>query len=88
MQTGKLLAMIYGMFSLVMVPFLLIGIIVNARTFSPMLVIVLIYPIMGFIGGIFIAALYNVAAKWVGGLEVSVESVPDDDDQDSARVVP
>jgi hypothetical protein len=33
----------------------------------------IIYGVMGFIGGIIAAALYNVFARWIGGIEVEVE---------------
>ncbi len=32
-----------------------------------------IYGVMGFIGGIIMAALYNLTARWIGGIEVEVE---------------
>nr|MBA3273122.1 DUF3566 domain-containing protein [Chthoniobacterales bacterium] len=32
-----------------------------------------IYGIMGFVLGALSAALYNVIAKWIGGIEVEVE---------------
>ena len=38
-----------------------------------MFVVLILYPILGFIGGILGAALYNVAARFVGGLEVTLE---------------
>jgi len=74
MQTGKMLAALYGFLSIVILPFMLIGIIANPRNF-PMLFMLLLYPIMGFIGGIIMAALYNLSAKWIGGFEISVESI-------------
>jgi len=33
----------------------------------------IVYGVMGFIGGIIAAALYNVFAGWIGGIEVEVE---------------
>jgi len=38
-----------------------------------MLVMVMLYPLFGFIGGIILAALYNLAAKWVGGIRFTME---------------
>jgi hypothetical protein len=32
-----------------------------------------IYGVMGFIGGIIGAAIYNLIARWIGGIEVEVE---------------
>ena len=74
MQTGKMLAVLYGFLSAIMLPFMLIGIIANPKNFS-MLFMLFLYPIMGFIGGILMSALYNLAAKWIGGIEISVESI-------------
>ncbi len=33
----------------------------------------ILYGLMGFLGGVIMAALYNLFARWVGGLEVEVE---------------
>jgi len=37
------------------------------------LLIPLIYGVMGFIFGVIIAAIYNLIAQWIGGIEVEVE---------------
>lgn len=37
------------------------------------LFIPVIYGVMGFLGGIVAAALYNLFARWLGGIEVEVE---------------
>ena len=34
------------------------------------------YAIVGFIGGLLYAALYNLAARWTGGVEMTLEQVP------------
>jgi hypothetical protein len=72
LQTGKFLAIFYTLLIVIMVPFFLLA----ALGDSSMLVILpmlLIYPIMGFIGGILMATFYNLTAKWVGGIEVTVQ---------------
>lgn len=74
MQMGKMLGVLYGFLSLILLPFFLIGIIANPKDFF-MLFVLLIYPIAGFILGILMAFLYNIAAKWLGGIEVSVEEI-------------
>ena len=33
----------------------------------------LIFGVMGFIGGVITSALYNLVARWVGGLEVQMQ---------------
>jgi hypothetical protein len=35
-----------------------------------------IYGAVGFIGGVIAAALYNLVAKWTGGLEFEVTDMP------------
>jgi hypothetical protein len=74
LQTGKVLALLYGFLGVIMLPFMLIGVIADPKSF-PILIMVILYPIIGFIGGILMAVFYNLAAKWVGGIEVSVDSV-------------
>jgi hypothetical protein len=32
-----------------------------------------IYGVMGFIGGVIGAAIYNLVARWIGGIELEVE---------------
>ena len=32
-----------------------------------------IYGVMGFIGGVIGAAVYNLDARWIGGIELEVE---------------
>ena len=34
------------------------------------------YGVMGFVFGIIGAALYNLIARWIGGIEVEVEEIP------------
>ena len=76
MQTGKMLAVLYGFLSIIMLPFMLIGIFVDpSPNRFPVLFILLLYPVMGFILGILTAVFYNIAAKWIGGIEVSVEAL-------------
>ncbi|QEG33675.1 hypothetical protein [Bythopirellula goksoeyrii] len=74
-QTGKVLAAFYGLLSLIMLPFVLIAVLLSGKVESvlPMLIMVVLYPIMGFIGGMLLAVFYNISANWVGGLVVTVE---------------
>ena len=44
-----------------------------ALGYLSILVFPIIYAIVGFIGGIIFAAIYNLVAKWVGGIEVDLE---------------
>ena len=76
LQTGKLMAVMYAILALIMLPFMLLGAFAGAPGPGgfPILIFLILYPIMGFIGGIFMAILYNISAKLVGGLEVEVDS--------------
>ena len=44
------------------------GLVFGMGTFMP-----IIYAILGFIFGVIGAALYNLIARWIGGIEVEVE---------------
>jgi hypothetical protein len=76
-QTGKLLAALYFGISLLMVPFLLLFAAVGPKGSGIgagfALVIPFLYAAIGFIGGIIAAFVYNLCAKFVGGLEVEIE---------------
>src|SRR5205814_10616937 len=85
LQLGKMLAVLYGILGLIFIPFFLImsmvasqlpseqrvGIMAFGAGFA--LLFPLIYAAIGFIGGIIGALIYNLVAKWIGGIEVEVE---------------
>ena len=78
LQMGKVLAILYGFIGVIMIPFALIGALANPKDLSlmvAMIVMVVLYPVMGFVSGIITAALYNLVAKWVGGLRFTVDEV-------------
>ena len=78
LSSAKVLGVIYGLFTLIFVPFFLL-----AAIFSPqknhqagvggIAILFLLYPIFGFIGGLIGSCIYNLAAHWVGGVEIEVE---------------
>ena len=85
LQLGKMLALLYGIIGLLAIPFLLffstlmaqlppeqrgplMAMGAGAALFAPIL-----YAVVGFIIGVIGAVIYNVVAKWVGGIEVEVE---------------
>jgi len=75
-QAGKILAILYGIIGIIMLPFFLLTMALSPRgieTTAPMLIMIFLYPVMGFLGGIIMAALYNLVAKWVGGLRFTLE---------------
>lgn len=87
LKLGITLAVIYGIMSLILiVPFFLIFSLIgaaSARTgaqplpiiFTGVFVIFLpiIYAILGFIGGVIAAFVYNIVAKWTGGIEFTTQ---------------
>jgi len=79
LQTGKVLAALYGFFAVIMIPF---GILVAINTGDgEMIVLAFLYPILGFVGGIVMAAVYNLIAKHIsGGFRVELEVEPLDAD--------
>ena len=44
--------------------------------FLAILIFPIMYGIIGFIAGLIYAALYNLAARWTGGIEFKLEQVP------------
>ena len=76
-QLGKLLAVVYALFSLIFVPIMLLASLFAPEGKGPGLLFGLampiLYIIMGFIGGIIAAFIYNLSAKWVGGVVIEFE---------------
>ncbi len=76
-QLGKLLAVVYALFSIIIVPFMLIVTLATPKGNGPGWIFILIMPVlyivMGFIGGIISAFIYNFSAKFVGGIEIEFE---------------
>ena len=84
-QLGKMLALVYGVMGLLFVPIFIIGSLFAAHLPAQQrvgimalgtgfaLCISLLYGLMGFILGSLGAVIYNLVARWVGGIEVEVE---------------
>ena len=85
LQLGKMAACLYGAMGLLFAPVFLIMSAVSANlpagqrgTFAMMgvgfaLAAPFLYAAMGFIIGVIGAAIYNLVARWIGGIEVEVE---------------
>ncbi|HWZ95327.1 MAG TPA: DUF3566 domain-containing protein [Opitutaceae bacterium] len=82
LQAGKMLALLYGILGFIFIPFFLImsfaapaqqrvGMMAFGAGFA--LFMPVIYAVMGFVFGAISAFIYNIVAKWVGGIEVEVE---------------
>jgi hypothetical protein len=73
------LALVYGLISLILVPFLLLGAMFGPHGgFDAIFVIFLpiVYAVVGFIGGVLSAFVYNIVAKWSGGVEYIATEAP------------
>ena len=85
LQLGKILAVIYGVIGVLFIPFFLSLSAVSAHLPAGQrsgvmalgvgiaLAMPLLYAVMGFVCGALGALIYNLVAKWMGGIEVEVE---------------
>jgi hypothetical protein len=85
LQLGKMLAVLYGLMGLIFLPFFLIASLVSSHLPAHQRVGVMalgigfavcfpfIYAAMGFVFGVIGAWIYNIVARWIGGIEVEVE---------------
>ena len=87
LQYGKMSAAIFGALGLVLFPFILIATVIPAimsrgDTSVPVLVLTavfvavlcpVVYGLMGFLMGVIGAWLYNLMARWLGGIEIELE---------------
>lgn len=80
-----MLAILYGLMGLVFLPIMLLFALLGSQLPAQqragvmavgvgfMLFFPVIYAAMGFVFGVIGAWIYNIVAKWVGGIEVEVE---------------
>ncbi|MFC3531810.1 hypothetical protein ACFOLG_06380 [Vogesella facilis] len=76
LQSAKTLAVLYFLISLpmllIMVPVLLLAPGEHAPSGMMLIALPLLYAVLGFLGTLIAAWLYNLAAKWTGGIEITV----------------
>ena len=77
-QSAKFLGVLYLLFGLLFVPFfLLMGMFApeGGAGFGTMFALAMpvMYSVFGVIGGAIGAALYNLVAGWVGGIEIELD---------------
>jgi hypothetical protein len=78
LQLGIVLGVLYGVISLIIVPFFILGAIFGKAGFGIIFAIFfpIIYAIAGFVGGVICAFVYNLVAKWTGGVEFTTADAP------------
>ena len=76
LKAGIVLGILYGILGLIAAPFFLLAAFAGREGAAAGIGLAVMLPIMyavgGFVGGIISAALYNLVAKWTGGLEFEV----------------
>jgi hypothetical protein len=84
LRTGIVLGVLYGLLGLIAVPFFLLVAVFGSKAGAPAVFggvfFAILFPVLygaaGFILGIIAAAIYNLVAKWTGGLEFEVRDIP------------
>jgi hypothetical protein len=85
LRAGIVLGVLYGLLGLVFTPFILLVTIFGGKAgglpaaFGGVFFAILfpvLYAVMGFVGGIIASFIYNLVAKWTGGLEFEVQDSP------------
>jgi hypothetical protein len=78
LKAGIVQAVICAVISLIAVPFIILAALFSHGGFGAVFAIFLpiIYGVGGFIAGIISALVYNLVAKWTGGLELVFTDVP------------
>ena len=80
-QSAKFLGVLYLLFGLLFVPFFLVmGMFAPDEAGFPFgtifaVAMPVMYGVFGVIGGVIGAALYNLVAGWIGGIEVEIDQV-------------
>jgi hypothetical protein len=86
MSLGKLMGITYGCLGLLFMPFFLVagglsmfgapaadrGAAIGGGMVLMALIFPIVYAVMGFVGGIIAAFIYNLASQWVGGIEIEL----------------
>lgn len=78
-QVAKVMGVLYGLIGLLFAPiFIIISMVAPeggglGAGIGIAIILPIVYAVLGAIGTVIAAALYNVVAGWVGGIEVEVE---------------
>jgi|CZKY01.1.fsa_nt_gi hypothetical protein len=87
MSCAKMMGTIYGCLGLIFVPFFLLGglgsLLLGRQSSQPLagiamwflaLLLAVVYGIMGFVMGAFTAWVYNLVARWIGGIRLELKA--------------
>jgi hypothetical protein len=66
-RAGKVGAVMYGLLGLILFPFAMMAALSDSRQGPAMIMVVALYPIIGLVGCLLGALLYNLTAKIAGG---------------------
>jgi hypothetical protein len=77
LQAGNVGAALYGLISVVLLLIGVVVLLVHQSAGLRMVVIAVLYPVFGFVVWMIAAALYNLAARMVGGLQFEHEPIDD-----------
>ena len=79
LKLGIVLGVLYGVISLIIVPFFILAALFGPKGSGFGIVLAIFFPIIyavaGFIGGVISAFVYNLVAKWTGGVEFTTQEV-------------
>jgi hypothetical protein len=75
-KAAKIAAVLYGLMSLLFLPFIVLSRAwaTNPPSLAFFLLVIPGYACLGFVTTAIVASLYNVAARYVGGIEVTLAS--------------
>jgi hypothetical protein len=80
LQLGIVLGVLYGIIALIVVPFFLLAALFGGKGaimgVGFAIIFPVIYAVAGFIGGVITAFVYNLVAKWTGGVEFTTTDAP------------
>lgn len=73
LQAAKVFGVVYAFFGVLMLLFGLLILIGGGPNPGSTFLMAVLYPVMGFVGGMIGAAIYNQAAKLVGGITLEFD---------------
>jgi hypothetical protein len=76
LRAGIVLGVLYALLALLFLPFLFVAMMISREAamigIGFAIAMPILYGVMGFIGGVIAAAVYNLVAGWTGGLEFEI----------------